>query len=601
MVTLMVFIIGFIFLTSLGLFSFEATRANAARDELRSACEAAALAGAAALTSSDSTDTTTSHNNSIAAAQQAFVANSIVGTTLAGADFSSMTASNYTTYGPSSEASALFIEFLDPNSTPVGQPVPNLADPKGRIVHCVAAYGLQPVFGKFLGIDNTPIRSEASSRVPSLDVVMLFDVSGSIDDQTPVTCVRRMWNAGKAQNSNGSGSGAIDYVKTSTTGGSPAGAVAEGRMWDIIQCWSVTGMDWQGTPPQNLDESSWVGSYPVNFSPALRSAGAEVGTPPGNCPPGGASTGNAQTYTDMVVNIDGNKIFAGTTIGPYRFPDAATLVEAARGNLEDNTVYTNSKAKVSLPDPTITPMAGYQSTYLTAAHAHCMPIGAAQQAATSFFQIMNNNTNAHFGFMSFGSGISTGSNTTSGWNVSSTYAAGGTGSYPFVGTKLDYTSSQYTQVLADIPQTLANGCTDVGDALQEAYNELKKGSGLSRNDAKKFVILFTDGQRTCGPANASTFTIADNCRTEGIAAYTIGMAQNAGIIPGECNLLNEGAGKTISYTDPITMMPGSYTPGADGIAAHAGNGGKFFLVTNTANLRYVFENIARQLVQLGKS
>ena len=430
---------------------------------------------------------------------------------------------------------------------------------------------------------------------------MLFDVSGSIDDQTPVTCVKRMYNAGLAQNANGAGLGSIEYRKASTTGGSPAGPIAEGRMWDIIQCWSVTGMDWNGTPPQNVDQSSWVGTFPVTFSPGLRSAGADVGTPPGNWPPGPAGLGTAQTYTDVVVNIDGNKIFAGTTIGPYRFPDVATLVEAARGNLEDNVVYTNSKAKVSLPDPTIAPLPGYQAAYMTAARAHCMPIGAAQQAATSFFQIMNNNTNAHFAFLSFGSGVSTGANTTGGDNVSSLYPAGGVGSYPFVGTKLNNGSSNYAQVMADIPQTLANGCTDVGDALQESYNELKKGSGLSRNDAKKFVVLFTDGQRTCGPSNASIMTTADNCRTEGIAAYTIGMAQNSSIIPGECNLLNEGAGKTISYTDPITGLPGSYTPGADGIAAHAGNGGKFFLVTNTANLRYVFENIARQLVQLGRS
>jgi len=38
--------------------------------------------------------------------------------------------------------------------------------------------------------------SKSEGSVPQLDVVMCFDTSGSIDDQTPVTLVARLDNGG---------------------------------------------------------------------------------------------------------------------------------------------------------------------------------------------------------------------------------------------------------------------------------------------------------------------------------------------------------------------------------------------------------------------
>ncbi|MGK3850853.1 hypothetical protein ABI057_15820, partial [Enterococcus faecium] len=69
-----------------------------------------------------------------------------------------------------------------------------------------------------------------------------------------------------------------------------------------------------------------------------------------------------------------------------------------------------------------------------------------------------------------------------------------------------------------------------------------------------------------------------------IPIYTIGLAQVPAIIPGETAILND--------------TNSNQTNG--GIAAIAGNGGKFWLVTSNANLRLTFENLARQLVQLVK-
>jgi hypothetical protein len=73
-------------------------------------------------------------------------------------------------------------------------------------------------------------------------------------------------------------------------------------------------------------------------------------------------------------------------------------------------------------------------------------------------------------------------------------------------------------------------------------------------------------------------------KNKGIPIYTIGLAQVPSIIPGETQILNDT----------------NNSPSTGGIAAIAGNGGKFWLVTSNANLRLTFENLARQLVQLVK-
>ncbi|HEY9869269.1 MAG TPA: hypothetical protein V6D08_08895, partial [Candidatus Obscuribacterales bacterium] len=75
---------------------------------------------------------------------------------------------------------------------------------------------------------------------------------------------------------------------------------------------------------------------------------------------------------------------------------------------------------------------------------------------------------------------------------------------------------------------------------------------------------------------------AVECKKAGIPLYTIGLAQNPEIVPDEVAILNDT----------------NADPSSGGMAAIAGNGGKFFLVTDANDLRRTFEHIARQLVQL---
>ncbi len=600
---------------SLGFFSFEVIRHNTASDELRSACEAAALAAAAAMASSDSTDPTMTHNNAIAAAQETFRRNTILGKMLTDVDTTSMTRSNCDSFVAPNDKTAIFVEFQDPNSSPPNQPVTDLSSPNGRIVHVGAMFTNEPPFGKFLGIPSAPIRTGADGRVPQLDLVMCFDVSGSIDDQTPVTFVRRIWkatrnkNLGSADDATGGGPGAILYSVCPGRAGSPTpGGLAQGNIYDILHPSPIgTGVD--GVPPQNLqDADGGVNDRRYVFSVAMRTKDAAVladAAPPGNHPVGGDPYGQYD-FSDMVVNIDGKKTFAGTSISSggvtYDFPDVATLVEAARGNLDTDAAFKSSKASDSVPAG-ISFKPGYQAVYRLAALNNTQPIGAARDAALTFFQIMHNNTDAHFGLVAFSSSASSVPNGTRGpdQSVSSNYSEGGSTTIPFPGIPLDSSDTKLTDVLAAIPKTQADGSTAMADALDTAVNMLKKSSSQTRSGAKKAILMFTDGQPTVPRVGSRSWTtIADTARTEGIAIYSVGLAQNKEIIPDECEHLNAKAGKTINYKDPTTGVADSYTPTQEGMASVAGNNGQFFLVTDVADLRYVFENIARHLVQLVK-
>ncbi|MGH7194442.1 MAG: pilus assembly protein TadG-related protein, partial [Candidatus Saccharimonadales bacterium] len=240
-VVILVFLLAFFVIGVIGIFSFEVTRNNSCRDELRSSCEAAALAGAAALASSNITTTSISHDNAEKAAQQAFVSNSVIGTLLSnvnwfdsrgpasggagggnppssssnsGGGAGGMTAQQVLASQPPAGWVNFYIEFLTPSGT---QAQWNQSD--GRTVHVVAVFGEEPAFAKYAGLPTVAVTSQAQARVPQMDIMMCFDVSSSIDDQSQVTFVKR-WLQG----------GTIRYDIATTT----AGTTAEGTIYGIL-------------------------------------------------------------------------------------------------------------------------------------------------------------------------------------------------------------------------------------------------------------------------------------------------------------------------------------------------------------------------------
>lgn len=562
---------------AVGLFGFEVSRMELAREQLRAACDSASLAAAATLANSDNVSTSSAQTQAMNTALTTFQQNEIIGVSLSGA-----TIATSSTAVPGANQGSLSFQFLDPhnNNQPVG-----LGDPRGKIIQVNGAFWVQPAFGQYLGLSSAPVRVSSLGGVPALDIALCFDVSASIDDQTPVTFVRRQWNPALAK---------VDYIVPPTRAGSPAGALAQGRIYDIVVP-TPTGSSLDGLYPQNLSDANDTNknSYPLHFSEkrgtgqALGLRGAtDAGSPPGNFPPGVSGTGDQYTFTDMVVNIDGNLQFGGITSNGFDFPDIATVVEASRGNLETNALFTASKANTGLP-ATVQPKAGYQAEYQRLAAANIHPLGDAQSAAQQFLSVMNNNTDAHFCLVAFTSNAGTSANGTfRASKIDSNYAAGGTGNFPvpLIALNSAQTATNYSSAYNALTTTVAISGTNIGDAVNTAVTQLTRNS---RPGAQKAIVLFTDGQPTSGgPLNNDPWINARRAavaaKTAGIPVYCIGLAQNPAIVVGETSILNDT----------------NADPNSGGIAAIAGNGGKFFLVTDVRNLRFTFENIARQLVQL---
>jgi Mg-chelatase subunit ChlD len=143
----------------------------------------------------------------------------------------------------------------------------------------------------------------------------------------------------------------------------------------------------------------------------------------------------------------------------------------------------------------------------------------------------------------------------------------------------------YAEVNKAIDSCVPMGATNIGGAVHSAVQDLKSHSRLGSTRA---IILFTDGEPTVpsGPLSsdpkANARMAAVEARDAGVALYTIGLAQNPIIIPDQTDILND------KNSDPTT----------GGMAAIAGHGGTFNLVTDSSELRQTFAKIARRLVKL---
>jgi hypothetical protein len=587
-----ILMIAFIILPLFTVLSFELARVFLGQQELKNATDAAALTAVATLASQDNTDPTTAHNNAITAAVSVFKSNAVLGVPLTNTTLESSPGG----VNPPAGEATIYFQFLNAN-TLLPEPI---SSPDSKIVRAYTNFGSLLGFSRYmslLGIDHFNVTAQSEGEVPLLDIVLCYDVSGSMDDQTPVTLVERDWDGNQ-----------ISYSTPNNTNGP-----AQGWIYNVVLP-DKTGATTNALPPQNLGWSYWNGQcYFSEFLgalqgvPGLRSLGGyspatqEVGEAPNNTPPNGNGVPLPQDneFTDLVVNIDNNTQFAGlpaSGTGGYAFPNVATLVEAARGNLENPTAFANSKANIYLSSlkPPVTWKAGYQAAYYKMAASLVQPLTAAKAAALTFTDIINTDTNAHFGFVSFADSIGSVSSpfdtsfynidTNNGYAPPSYKGYGVPTSYPLPFVQIDKTPTvtNYATVNAGINQCVPLGGTNMGAGLDAAVKMLQSNS---RKGSVKAIVLFTDGEPS-QPSNVDPKQYARNsaleAKTAGIPVYTIGLAQNPAIQPDEIAILND--------TNP--------DPTSGGIAAIAGHGGTFTLVTDSSQLRAAFEKIARHLVQL---
>jgi Flp pilus assembly protein TadG len=595
-------VIGLIIFPLICILSFELSRVQLAKQQLQNATDAAALTATAQLASSNVTDPTTAHQNCEAAALKVFQANLVLAQALT--NTSIVTSTSDLNCAPG-EAKLVF-QFIDP-ITKLTVPI---TDPNGKIVNVVSGYGAYLAFGKYLGIPDFEVTAIAKGQVPRLDIVICYDVSGSMDDQTPVTFVKQKWDKTATPVVPVTGhAGAVTNIAAQSS----QGVTAQGLIFNIVQP-PPTGTSLNAAPPQLFEEVSaaWTNStYYLNSTIDLGSqlrdgwvAGAsDAGAPPGNYSDSTVNTEDSDptAYTDIVCNIDGNSTFTSFNSGGFSIPNLATLVEAARGNLESTTVFNSSLAYTCVPT-TVVPGPGYLNAYINARNALLQPIANSQAATNKFCDILNTDTDIHFGFVAFDDVIGTASNPgifidgagnafEQWWTIDQgtssdpvTYGNFANIPHAFIHLNSATGITNYASTKSAISATVAQGGTNIGMPLDAAVTDLINNG---RAGSVKAIILFTDGEPTAGgPLDGDPSTNARKAAVEasnaGIPIYTIGLAQTPAIEPSEIAILND--------TDS--------NPNSGGIAAIAGHGGTFNLVTDSSQLEVTFEKIARRLVNI---
>ncbi len=187
------------FMLIAGLFAFDASRVQMAQRELTATCDASALAGTAMLTSYDVSDDpgylklANAQQNAAAYAYNMFQMGNVLGRFVQGHCTPVATLS---ALGTSTDGNCnIVLGLVDPknNFATVDPSPPNNAN--GRAIGVFAGYGYHPMFISFFGVGNVGITASSIGGLPQVDTVLVFDYSGSMDDLTKVTLVKRWWNA----------------------------------------------------------------------------------------------------------------------------------------------------------------------------------------------------------------------------------------------------------------------------------------------------------------------------------------------------------------------------------------------------------------------
>ncbi len=266
-------VLAIFFVGTLAIVSYEISRLMLAREQLKHCVELAALAGETTIMSS------TSASPQVQArlvALNIFKQNSIHGKMLTGAtEVMSLTALT-----PAAGQAQVFFEFDDPMT--------KSPSATGNVIRVHGAYNFPLFSGGFgaIGISSYTVAVESLAALPALDLVICYDLSASMDDQTKITLVRRTWDPALG---NPAGSGAPRYDIPTDTGGNPT----EGPIGTVL-CSPKMGNATNALMPQNLDASNtFPSSCPKEFSETgptgdtvpLRGV-SNGGSPPGDTPPG---------------------------------------------------------------------------------------------------------------------------------------------------------------------------------------------------------------------------------------------------------------------------------------------------------------------------
>ena len=224
-----------------GFFTFDSSRVQMAQRELTATCDSAALAGTAMLTGYDISNDDASksklilaQNNACLYAANMFRAGNLLGQRLTGA-------TPVTTYAATLNAGApgackFMVALADPlnNYQPVA-PTAAAAE-NGRAIMVFAGYGYKPVFLSIVGVNMVNLNAKSGGGLPQVDTVLVFDYSGSMDDATMVTFVRRCWDPTVTPtNISSPASGLLDYGVESPANSNVLNGVANRGMVSYLE------------------------------------------------------------------------------------------------------------------------------------------------------------------------------------------------------------------------------------------------------------------------------------------------------------------------------------------------------------------------------
>lgn len=172
--TVTAFVAAILILLPLGLYAFEVARLNLAAFQLRVATDAAALA-AASYMQNVKFDDSKEREKAKQAALEYVKRNVVTGVSLLSASLSNS------------------VQEDNPES---GKSTFDLIFNKDMSVTAVAAFGLQPAFAKFLGLESVPVRVNSTAGPAGLigDICIIVDLSGSMSVSTKSVVYKRKFD-----------------------------------------------------------------------------------------------------------------------------------------------------------------------------------------------------------------------------------------------------------------------------------------------------------------------------------------------------------------------------------------------------------------------
>jgi len=592
----------------LGLLGFELARYGLMCQQLANVTQAAALAGTAALASSPQGYTYADLQVlAMQTARDTFEQNSIL----------------QTNFSPNNVTASLNEAPLPPPDTP-HRAVLNMTlldqdgnpkvtgDPLAKTIRIKAIYADSPVFAcPLLPLQHLVLATAlASAGLPKVDLFLVFDCSGSMDDETSVVTILRAWNGNDHRNTYiEKASGTISEIL-----GPPPTGTGVNATWPQNLAFCAVGGSSGHAHPQVWSETP---TAPNNKLVGLRAHSGdafhldgafieEQGRPPGNYDltdenntlmPNGYDpfTTYATGFTDLVVEVPDDD-------PNFPLPNNVARLEASHGNLDSDEAFTRSKASTAPELAGFQAKPGYYNSYWQRVRQTAQPISAARQAAANFFSTMFVSSNCHFGFVAFAD--QRGQSPTDVWyhpenpyfstneNIDINYPFGGINGFPLPLVDLDQNDPKFNEVIQAINGAGAilplgaTGGTNIVDPGNFAGDSLTNPTKF-REGAKEAMIVFTDGTPNLpgGSDNArqQCFNLAYWAHSVHLPIYTIGLSQNSQVKPLEDSLLGDG----------------SKGDGSDqGMAYISGNGAIYTSVTDHAQLNDAFQTIARSLVVL---